>query len=142
MENRSGSCHCGAVRFTTAGPVRKVIYCHCTQCRKQTGHFVAGTACDDDRLTIEGAENLTWYAASDAAKRGFCRTCGSLLFWKANESSSMSIMAGSFDKPTGLVASHHIFTGDKGDYYEITDGLPQDPQRAPENASSGTVSNS
>lgn len=125
MEKRTGSCHCGAVRFSVRGPVREVIYCHCEQCRRQTGHFVAATACDDDQLSVSGADNLNWYAASDTAKRGFCRTCGSLLFWKANGSDRTSIMAGSFDKPTGLVAGHHIHVADKGDYYEITDGLPQ-----------------
>jgi len=29
------------------------------------------------------------------------------------------------DLPTGLGVSKHIFVKDKGDYYEITDGLPQ-----------------
>lgn len=131
MEKRTGACHCGAVRFTTVGPARKVIYCHCTQCRKQSGHFVAATACDDERLIIEGTENLTWYAASEMARRAFCRTCGSLMFWKANGAAVTSIMAGSFEKPSGLEASHHVYAADKGDYYEITDGLPQFEQDTP-----------
>ncbi|QKV17659.1 GFA family protein [Oricola thermophila] len=129
MEKRTGGCHCGAVRFSVIGPVREVIYCHCEQCRRQSGHFVAATACDDDLLSVSGAENLTWYAASDVAKRAFCKTCGSLLFWKANGGSRTSIMAGAFDKPTGLVAGHHIHIADKGDYYEIADGLPQYQER-------------
>jgi hypothetical protein len=121
----SGGCHCGAVSFEARGSLRDVIYCHCTQCRKQSGHFVAATRCDDSQLSIEGADNLTWYAASAEAKRGFCSTCGSPLFWKRNDSDRTSIMAGSFDTPSGLKASHHIFVADKGDYYEIEDGLPQ-----------------
>lgn len=125
MEKRTGSCHCGAVTFSVSGPVREVIYCHCEQCRKQSGHFVAATACGDDQLSVSGADNLNWYAASDTARRGFCRTCGSLLFWKAKGSGKTSIMAGPFDKPTGLIAGHHIHVADKGDYYKITDGLPQ-----------------
>ncbi|WP_428977567.1 GFA family protein [Oricola cellulosilytica] len=107
--------------------MRDIIYCHCTQCRKQSGHFVAATSCADSELSIEGAEYLTWYAASAEAKRGFCRTCGAALFWKRNESGRTSIMAGSFDIPSGLKASHHIFVADKGDYYEIADRLPQYP---------------
>ena len=129
MEKRTGGCHCGTVTFSVTGPVRGVVYCHCEQCRRQSGHFVAATACDDEQFSLSGAENLSWYAASDTAKRGFCRTCGSLLFWKANDSDKISIMAGSFDKPTGLTESHHIHIADKGDYYEITDGLPQYRER-------------
>lgn len=129
MEKRTGGCHCGAVTYSVTGPVREVIYCHCGQCRKQSGHFVAATACSDDQLSVSGAENLTWYEASENAKRGFCRTCGWHLFWKANGSDRMSIMAGSFDIPSGLIESHHIHVADKGDYYELADGLPQHVQR-------------
>jgi hypothetical protein len=126
LEKRTGGCLCGVVRFAMTGPVRRVVYCHCSQCRRQTGHFVAATACDDGQLQLEGGENLSWYAASDEAKRGFCRTCGSLLFWKGNGSKTTSIMAGSFDLPSGLSESGHIHVADKGDYYRITDGLPQE----------------
>lgn len=123
-----GSCHCRAVSFEVSGELRKVIYCHCEQCRKQTGHFVAATSALNDHLTIHGEENLTWYAASDSAKRGFCSHCGSILFWRGNNSEKTSIMAGSFEKPSGLVADRHIYVADMGDYYEICDGLPTFPQ--------------
>ncbi len=129
MEKRTGGCHCGEVKFSVAGPMRDVVYCHCSQCRKQNGHFVAATACADDQLSLSGGENLTWYDASETARRGFCSRCGSLMFWKANGSASTSIMAGSLDLPTGLVASHHIHVADKGDYYDIADGLPQHRER-------------
>ncbi|MEM5501261.1 GFA family protein [Ahrensia kielensis] len=119
-----GSCHCGAVSFDVSGELRKVIYCHCEQCRKQTGHFVAATSAADKDIDIHGGDNLTWYAASETAKRGFCSHCGSVLFWKSNGSDKTSIMAGSLEKPTGLVADRHIYVADKGDYYEICDGLP------------------
>lgn len=121
----AGSCLCGAVRFKARGPLREVIACHCTQCRKQTGHYLASTNVSDDRLTVEGEGNIRWYQASAFASRGFCATCGSVLFWKANSEDYTSICAGSFEKPTGLVLASHIFCADKGDYYEITDDLPQ-----------------
>lgn len=122
---RTGSCLCGAVRFAAKGPVRPVVYCHCTQCRKQSGHYYAASNVPDAGLSIEGEDAVTWYAASDTAKRGFCKVCGSVLFWKANDSPVTSVMAGSFDTPAGLTPGCHIFTADKGDYYAIDDGLPQ-----------------
>jgi hypothetical protein len=126
-----GSCLCGTVRFRTRGPLRGVVYCHCSQCRKQTGHVVAATAAKDADIDIEGAGALTWFGASNAAKRGFCSKCGSLLFWKHDELDSISIMAGSFDKPSGLSGQCHIFVGDKGDYYSIDDALPKFDKSAP-----------
>jgi hypothetical protein len=32
---------------------------------------------------------------------------------------------GAFDDPTGATLAVHIFVAEKGDYYEIADGLPQ-----------------
>ena len=127
----SGSCLCGAVRFQTQGPLRGVIYCHCSQCRKQSGHFYAATNVADDNITITGTENITWYEASSFARRGFCKTCGSVLFWKPGQDAYVSVLAGSFDAPTGLEGECHIFIGDKGDYYTIDDGLPQFEKSTP-----------
>ncbi|RUX42484.1 MAG: GFA family protein [Mesorhizobium sp.] len=130
-DNHNGACLCGAVRFRTRGALRGVVYCHCSQCRRQNGHFVAATSAKDADIDIEGAEALTWYGASDVARRGFCRICGSLLFWKHNELDQISIMAGAFDRPSGLAGESHIFVGDKGDYYSIDDGLPQFEKSSP-----------
>lgn len=123
-----GSCLCGGVAFEINGPLRPVVACHCTQCRKQTGHFGAFTACANADLTFTRQDSLAWYRASDVAARGFCKTCGSVLFWKGDGRDYTSIAAGSLDGPTGLALEGHIFCADKGDYYEITGGQYQKPQ--------------
>lgn len=122
---QTGGCLCGGVRFRTRGPLRGVVYCHCSQCRRQTGHFYAATNVEQAALSVEGMERVTWFHASDFAARGFCSTCGSALFWKRDGADDISVMAGAFDKPSGLAGKCHIFVADKGDYYEIADGLPR-----------------
>jgi hypothetical protein len=121
----AGGCLCGAVRYEVAGPLRPVVFCHCSQCRRSTGHFLAATAARqrDFRLLADG--ELRWYAASDSARRGFCGRCGSTLFWQPNGRDYISIAAGTLDGETGLEGVHHIHVADKGDYYSIDDGLPQ-----------------
>jgi len=121
----NGGCLCGAVRYEVTARLRPVVLCHCSQCRRSTGHFMAATAARhrDFRLT-DGAE-LRWYASSDSARRGFCGRCGSTLFWQANGRDYISIAAGTLDGATGLSSAWHIHTADKGDYYSIDDGLPQ-----------------
>jgi len=121
----AGSCLCGKVNFEITELIRDVVMCHCRQCRKQTGHLVAATRIKDDGITLIGDEHLTWFSASDDAKRGFCKHCGSVLFWKRNNTDVTAVMAGSLEAPTGLETISHIFTESKGDYYEITDDLPQ-----------------
>ena len=123
-----GSCLCGAVRYEVKGPLREVIGCHCSQCRKQTGHFMAATAASHANFSLLEDRGLGWYEASATAKRGFCRICGSTLFWQGNGRDYIAIAAGSVDGPTGLKVAGHIFCADKGDYYEIVDGEYQRSQ--------------
>ena len=120
----TGGCLCGGVRYRVMGPLRAIVYCHCSQCRRTSGHFVAATAVAKDALAIDADNNLEWFASSEYASRGFCRRCGSSLFWLPRSEKHVSIMAGTLDESTGLEAVEHIFTGDKGNYYELTDGLP------------------
>jgi hypothetical protein len=125
---KKGSCLCGGVAFEIAGALRPVVACHCTQCRKQSGHFGAFTACDDVDLTFTSDSTLAWYRASEGAGRGFCKTCGSLLFWRGDGRTSTSIAAGAIDGATDLRMEGHIYCADKGDYYEILDGDYQKAQ--------------
>lgn len=127
MEKRTGRCLCGGVRIETLGDLRGVVFCHCSQCRRQTGICYAATSVADDRLHVEGVENITWYAASPEAKRGFCRICGSALFWKPEGEARTSVLAGLFDQPSGLKGEAHIFVAELADFHEIDDALPQFP---------------
>jgi hypothetical protein len=120
-----GRCLCGAVQYEVRGPLRPVVYCHCGMCRRTSGHFVAATACAREDLVLKSSSSLQWYQSSAAARRGFCNQCGSNLFWEPLGEGRMSIMAGTLDAPTGLTAQGHIFVAEAGDYYQITDGLPQ-----------------
>jgi hypothetical protein len=117
-----GSCLCGAVRYQVAGPLRNVIGCHCTQCRKQTGHFMAATAAKHEHFRLKTEKGLKWYRSSDKAKRAFCQVCGSTLFWQGKDRDYVAIAAGTLEGITGLRMEGHIFCDDKGDYYEISGG--------------------
>jgi len=121
----NGGCYCGQVRYRASGIGTEVTECHCTQCRKQTGHRYAVVDARAGNVEIEGKEHVTWFQASPIADRGFCARCGSHLFWRSLENDEMEILAASVDEPTGLEMAGHIFVENKGDYYEITDGLPQ-----------------
>lgn len=120
-----GSCLCGAVRFNVDGELAAGDACHCTQCRKHSGHYFASTDVPKPALAIEGEDALAWYPSSERVRRGFCRTCGSSLFWDPVQSDKIAVAMGAFDDPTDSYLHMHIFVAEKGDYYEIADGLPQ-----------------
>ena len=124
-QTTNGHCLCGAVDFKIKGALRPIMYCHCEQCRRASGHFVAATACHPDQLSIVGEENVKWFRSSPNAERGFCNNCGSNLFWKPAHGGHWSVWSGALDRPTGLTAMQHIYVHMKSDYYELDDGLPQ-----------------
>ena len=121
-----GSCNCKTVTFDVTGKVWSTSHCHCGQCRKQSGNFWASSCVEAADIDIKG--DVTWFASSTSAKRGFCGTCGCNLFWKHNEETSLSFSLGAIDGPTGLTIEKHIFVADKGDYYHITGDVPQHDQ--------------
>ena len=118
-------CLCEGVQFEVRGELRPVVYCHCTMCRRTTGHVLAATECERKDLHFTASDSLRWYQSSETARRGFCGACGAQLFWEATGGTGISIAAGAFDRPSGLRAEKHILTADKGDYYEIREDLPQ-----------------
>lgn len=123
-----GSCQCGSIRFELAQTPTGPTACHCTQCRKQSGHFFASANVPKSALALQGEEHLAWYRSSEKVRRGFCSRCGSWLFWEPLQRDWTSVALGTIDGPTGLALERHIFVADKGDYYQIGDGLPQNPQ--------------
>ncbi len=121
----TGGCLCGAVRYGVTGPLRDIVNCHCTMCQRLHGNFGPHSKARKVNITITESRGLAWYETSAVARRGFCRECGSGLFWEPFELDATGIVAGSIDSPTGLKSMGHIFVAEKADFYDITDDLPQ-----------------
>lgn len=119
----TGRCLCGDISFVARGEPRGASVCHCGQCRKQSGHLWASAYLPKADLEITG--DVTWYAASETAKRGFCQRCGSFLFWTAHDEDTISFALGALDDSSAITLEKHIFVGDKADYCDIADNLPQ-----------------
>ncbi len=120
-----GSCLCGAVTFEVTGDLPQPSACHCVACRKHSGHFEASVDIPADTLTISGEAHVRWYQSSEKVRRGFCDICGSTLFWDPVFRDWTAVAMGAFDTPTQTKLAMHIFVSEKGDYYDIADGLPQ-----------------
>ncbi len=124
-----GSCLCEGVTFELHGALRASVACHCKQCRKTSRHYVSATQVGPEQLKITRDDSLQWYPSSPKAERRFCNICGSSLFWRhEDDNGAVSVMSGALEAPTGITTGKHIFVADKGDYYDIADGLPQHAQ--------------
>lgn len=121
----SGGCFCGAVRYEVKGRLRGVVNCHCSQCTRLNGNFGSHSKALKSMITVTKDDGLSWYKIYDVARRGFCRECGSGLFWDQIEHKALGIIAGSLDSPTDLKTIGHIFVEEKSDFYEIVDDIQQ-----------------
>jgi hypothetical protein len=126
----TGGCLCGAVRYAVHGPLRDVVVCHCSRCRRTHGGAAPYAACAAGDLALIAAAALRWHGAGDRA-RGFCGACGASLFWRAEGRDTVSIAAGTLDQPTGLRTVAHIFTDAAADYEAGERDAPRHPRGLP-----------
>jgi hypothetical protein len=124
----TGSCLCGAVRFTVNGKLGPVIHCHCGTCRKAQGAAFMTSAPVRRKYfaLVAGADSVTAYESSPGKQRCFCRTCGSPL-WSTREDTPdiLRLRLGLLDGDPSRRPAAHIWVGDKAPWCEITDDLPR-----------------
>lgn len=122
-----GSCLCGANAFELDADPGPVTACHCGQCRRYSGFHAASIDYDaaDMRWLKQGHRRE--FRHDSGSKRVFCGKCGTKL-WFEYAGGGLSLEAGIMDAPTSARMARHVFVADKGDYYDIADGLPQKDQ--------------
>jgi hypothetical protein len=124
-ETYEGGCICGAVRYRVSAPLAPVLACHCRQCRRMSGHYFAATAAPHDAFEVTESSGLAWYQSSETSRRGFCKSCGSSLFFDHGPDEPLGISAGSLDGDPPLTLVAHIYVDEAGPYYELADQAEQ-----------------
>jgi hypothetical protein len=122
----TGRCLCGAVSYEVRGPLRDILICHCEECRRWGGYLGAFTTTRAEHLVLGEQDSLRWVASPQSdrgARRGFCRECGSSLFWAPDDGERLHIAVGTLDRPTGLRIAGHWYTHQAGDYDELPEGV-------------------
>ncbi len=123
-----GSCLCGGVAYEIRGPLRDVVDCHCSQCRKATGSAFrtrAAVRSADFRWT-RGEALVTRYESSPGNQRSFCSRCGSTLgSFFPERPDEIGLPLGTLDDDPGLRPGAHVFVGSRAPWYEINDDRPR-----------------
>lgn len=122
-----GGCLCGAVSFEISGPVRKIVRCHCSQCRKAQGSAFAtnGFVRLSDFSIIAGEDELTGYMHSDVQTRYFCKHCGSPIISKSTERpGEVRVRIGTIESEISERPEADIFVASKASWNNICGDLP------------------
>jgi hypothetical protein len=123
-----GGCLCGTVRFEVHGPIRNIVYCHCSQCRKAQGSAFAtnGVVEASDLHFVAGEDNLSRFAQSPDQARYFCQSCGSPIYSESTARPHLRrIRLGTLESAIEERPMAHIFASSKADWEEICGDLPQ-----------------
>ena len=111
-----GHCLCGEVHFTVNTLTKGIGACHCNMCRKWGGGPLLALDCGTD-VQFEGEENIITFSSSDWAERGFCKQCGTHLFYRLKRNQQYVMPVGLFDDDGQFSFKLQIFTEEKPDYY-------------------------
>ena len=131
LENKpfaSGSCLCGAVKYTiTTQPVR-MGQCHCDDCRKSTGTGHSSNAFfNKDDVKIDGATRSFESTTDTGSKitRYFCPSCGSRLFGTSNVNVDIiSISAGTLDDSSWFSPNAIVYNKRKPKWDFMDESVP------------------
>ena len=123
-----GGCLCGSVRFEIKGPIRNIVYCHCSRCRKAQGSAFAanGIVMADDFTIVSGAESLTAYESSPGQSKYFCGICGSPIMSRTeSRPEQVRVRLGTIDSDIRERPMAHIFATSKANWEDICGDLPR-----------------
>ncbi|MCA9663700.1 MAG: GFA family protein [Myxococcales bacterium] len=120
-DDRAGRCLCGAVRFTARGVQPAISACHCDMCRRwSSGPFFAVPCA---RFEVGRGEALQVRETSAWAERGFCRECGSGIFYRITADGphrgATNVSLGALDDQSGLHVAREWYIDRRPDAYEL-----------------------
>ncbi len=102
MDEFTGGCLCGSVRFLASGRPYRVGICHCLDCRKHHGAlFHASAIFARTAVAIQGETH-------DYAGRHFCPRCGSSVFGRSGD--EVEVNLGALDAPDQFIPSYELWT--------------------------------
>lgn len=113
-----GGCLCNAVTIE-ARDNDQVEACHCGMCRRWGGGPLIAIHCGSD-VVFSGSEFIKVFESSDWADRGFCKECGSHLFYHLKPTDEYVVPVGLFQTKDNFVFKQQVFIDQKPGFYEFS----------------------
>ena len=134
MATTHGTCLCGELKFDATLPTKWVAHCHCTLCQRAHGApVVTWVGFDTGQVQIHDDQaRLQWYESTPGAERGFCRRCGTTLFFRSQRwPGELHIVRSNFDGPVDREPQVHVYFDSHAPWLALgDDGLARKPAPA------------
>lgn len=122
-----GGCLCGSLRFEVRDETIWCAHCHCLMCQKAHGAgYVTWVGASNDHFQLtRGEDDLVWFESSEAARRGFCRRCGSSVFFRSTRwPGETHITRANFDGPIDRQPQVNVFFDSHVEWMPVDKELP------------------
>lgn len=121
----AGGCQCGAVRYALSETPDNACICHCRMCQKQFGNLF-GAFCDvaPEHFRLSRGDP-GWFQSSDEALRGFCRDCGTPLFYKFLSTLRIAVSIGSLDRHSDMKPQFQYGVESREPWFDDLSRLPE-----------------
>ncbi len=114
----SGTCLCGKVGLSAENKTGLFHACHCDICRTWGGGPMLAFDADNS-VTFQGEQDITVYSSSDWAERGFCKHCGTHLFYRLKEPRHYFLPLGLFEGTESMTFHAQSFIDKKHPGYSF-----------------------
>lgn len=124
MTSWTGGCQCGRIRYRSRSRPASPHLCFCRMCQKAVGNYFAplgGVALADFEVA-RGEPG--WFHSSDVVRRGFCRDCGTPLFYQEIGGDHLAILLGTLDDPQAVAPEWQSDIYGKPGWFGGLDALP------------------
>ena len=115
---KTGKCLCGEVGIVANAVNLEVHACHCNMCQLWNGCPTMSVHCGTD-VSFSNEESISVYKSCSWAELGFCKKCGSHIFYRSIDSGEYIVQTGTFDSAEGFVLDQQIFIDEKPSYYRF-----------------------
>ena len=115
---KNGSCLCGKISVSAKAVNPEVHACHCNMCQLWNGGPTLSVHCGTDVSFINEAY-ISVYKSCDWAELGFCKNCGSHLFYRSLDNGEYILQTGTFLSDEAFVLNQQIFIDEKPSYYSF-----------------------
>jgi hypothetical protein len=119
----TGRCLCGSVTFSAEDVHNHIHSCHCNMCQRWNGGPAFASPVGSIQFNDE--EQIARYSSSDWAERGFCKHCGSNLFYRLKQGDQYFVAMGTFDDLAAFKLAGEIYIDEKPGAYNFAGDHPR-----------------
>jgi hypothetical protein len=134
MQERTGGCQCGRVRYRVTGQPIAVSVCHCKECQRQSGSaFGMSMIVEAEHFHVETGTLKEFERSSESGRSvrcAFCPECGTRIYHVPSYIENViNVKPGTLDDTSGLQPTRQIWVQSAQKWVPLRDDITTSPKQ-------------